>query len=114
MIEFHGFQKLLLGHAFLERMRDMDGSRSDQKRLAPGASEGWDVGGIGHNRGFKTIEAPQPDRGNLVHHAYFGAAIDSACQAVREGKLNSKQGAAQIQKLVDAQYRQYLMDVANA
>jgi len=63
---------------------------------------------------FKQMLPETENVGECGYYEKIRAAIDSACQAVREGKLNSKQGAAQIQKLVDAQYRQYLTDVANA
>ena len=63
---------------------------------------------------FKHFLPETENVGECGYYEKIRAAIDSACQAVREGKLNSKQGAAQIQKLVDAQYRQYLTDVANA
>ena len=63
---------------------------------------------------FRQILPATQNVGEVGYFEKITTAIISSCQAVREGKMNSKQGAAQIQKLVDAQYRQYLMDVANA
>jgi ABC-type glycerol-3-phosphate transport system substrate-binding protein len=41
------------------------------------------------------------------------AAVYAGCQAVREGKLTSAQGMAQIQQKATAQFKQYKIDLAN-
>lgn len=51
--------------------------------------------------------------GEIGYYPKVSAAIISACQGVREGKLTSQQAVAQIQTQAEAQYKQYQADLAN-
>jgi len=52
--------------------------------------------------------------GEVGYIPKIGAAINAMSGAIREGKMTSKQAAAQVQSQAVAQYKQYLIDVANS
>ncbi len=66
---------MLLRHALFQRVRHVNGARPDQERLAPGAAEGRDIGGVGHHGGFDAIQRAQPHRGNLEHFAQLRRSL---------------------------------------
>lgn len=51
--------------------------------------------------------------GKVGYSDRVDAALQAACQAVREGKMGSAAAMAQLQKKAEAQYKQYKIDLAN-
>ncbi len=59
------------GNALLRCVCHVDGAWTEQKRLAPGGAEGWDICGVRHNRSGKTGERAEMNGWNKENFVGF-------------------------------------------